>query len=70
MQTLPFGNLSRADHVSLVYAFSKALFSLKIYVHIIHCKEYVVYVSPDNSFSIPSVLFLLCSVSPYPLFLH
>lgn len=69
-----FWEISRADHVSLVYAFSEALFCLKKkieYVHIIHCKENVVYLSQNNSFSIPSVLlFFLCCVNLVDLFPH
>ena len=36
---------------------NKHLFCLHFfeYVHIIHCKENVVYLSPNNSFSIPSL---------------
>lgn len=40
------------------------------YVHIIHCKENLVYLSSNNFLNIPSVLFLLYSVTPVDLFLH
>lgn len=66
MQTLTFENYQGPIMFHWYVLSLKALFCLKKfeYVHIIHCKENVVYLSPNTSFSIHSVLFLLYSVTP------
>lgn len=61
MQTLTFENYQGQIMFHWYMLSLKKKKSLNFeYVHIIHCKENVVYLSPNNSFSIPT----LCIISP------